>query len=56
MLRSTFHGPTIDYDVETTSGTITVTEPGRDPGRALDEGTNVHVLIDPDRAYLLARD
>jgi iron(III) transport system ATP-binding protein len=56
VLRSTFHGPTIDYDVETTSGTITVTEPGRDPREALDEGTNVHVLIDPDRAYLLARD
>ncbi|GAA0714128.1 ABC transporter ATP-binding protein [Dactylosporangium roseum] len=56
VLRSTFHGPSIDYEVETIGGTITVTEPGRDPRHALAEGTNVEVTIDPDRAYLLTRD
>lgn len=56
VLRSTFHGPAIDYEIETTSGTLTVTEPGRDPRQALREGTNVTVGIDPDRAYLLTRD
>ncbi|GAA4698589.1 ABC transporter ATP-binding protein [Phytohabitans rumicis] len=54
VLRSTFHGPTIDYEVETTSGTITVTEPGRDPRQLLVEGTNVDITIDQERAYLLA--
>ena len=56
VLRSTFHGPTIDYEVETTGGTITVTEPGVDPREALSEGTNVDVSFDPDRAYLLTQD
>jgi iron(III) transport system ATP-binding protein len=56
VLRSTFHGPTIDYEVETTGGTITVTEPGVDPREALAEGTNVDVSFDPDRAYLLTQD
>jgi len=56
VLRSTFHGPTVDYEVETTGGTITVTDPGRDPRDALAEGTNVGVAIDPERAYLLTRD
>ncbi|HSX99016.1 MAG TPA: ABC transporter ATP-binding protein [Streptomyces sp.] len=56
VLRSTFHGPTIDYEVETTGGTITVTEPGVDPREALTEGTNVDVTFDPDRAYLLTQD
>ncbi|MFJ8049642.1 TOBE domain-containing protein [Streptomyces luteogriseus] len=56
VLRSTFHGATIDYEVETTAGTITVTEPGVDPREALAEGTNVEVSFDQDRAYLLTRD
>jgi iron(III) transport system ATP-binding protein len=56
VLRSTFHGATIDYEVETTAGTITVTEPGVDPREALAEGTHVDVTFDPDRAYLLTRD
>jgi iron(III) transport system ATP-binding protein len=28
VLRSTFHGATVDYELETLAGTITVTEPG----------------------------
>ena len=56
VLRSTFHGATIDYEVETTAGTLTVTEPGVDPREALTEGTNVDITFDPDRAYLLTRD
>ncbi|MGW1269843.1 TOBE domain-containing protein, partial [Streptomyces sp. NPDC002491] len=55
VLRSTFHGPSTDYEVETTGGTITVTEPGVDPREALTEGTNVDVVLDPDRAYLLTQ-
>ncbi|MBO4205698.1 ABC transporter ATP-binding protein [Micromonospora echinofusca] len=56
VLRSTFHGPSIDYEVETTAGTVTVTEVGKDPREALGEGTNVDVTIDPERAYLLTQD
>ncbi len=56
VLRSTFHGPSIDYEVETTGGTITVTELGTDPGAAVAEGTNVDVSIAPDRTYLLHRE
>ncbi|WP_460064883.1 ABC transporter ATP-binding protein [Streptomyces sp. YKOK-I1] len=56
VLRSTFHGATIDYEVETTAGTMTVTEPGVDSREALAEGANVEVTFDPDRAYLLTRD
>ncbi|GAB2931254.1 ABC transporter ATP-binding protein [Micromonospora polyrhachis] len=56
VLRSTFHGPSIDYEVETTGGTITVTEAGRDPQDALSEGTNVDLAFDPERAYLLTRE
>ncbi|MGW0434730.1 ABC transporter ATP-binding protein [Micromonospora sp. NPDC003197] len=56
VLRSTFHGPSIDYEVETTGGTITVTEPGKDPRDALTEGTKVDVTFDPERAYLLTRE
>ncbi|GAB3158424.1 ABC transporter ATP-binding protein [Micromonospora sonneratiae] len=56
VLRSTFHGPSIDYEVETTGGTITVTEAGKDPRDALTEGTNVNVTFDPERAYLLTRE
>ncbi|MEH1017134.1 ABC transporter ATP-binding protein [Micromonospora sp. CPCC 206060] len=56
VLRSTFHGTTIDYEVETTSGTVTVTESGKDPGEAVAEGTNVDMTFDADRAYLLNRE
>jgi iron(III) transport system ATP-binding protein len=56
ILRSTFHGPTIDYEIETTSGTVTVIEPGRDPRNLLPEGTNVNLKVDPDRSWLLKRD
>jgi iron(III) transport system ATP-binding protein len=56
VLRSTFHGPAIDYEVETSAGTITVTKAGVDPREALAEGVNVTVTFDPDRAYLLTRD
>ena len=53
VLRSIFHGHTVDYDVETTSGTLSVTEAGPDPSRLLAAGTNVRVTIDPRKAYLL---
>ncbi|MGC4892277.1 ABC transporter ATP-binding protein [Micromonospora sp. DT31] len=56
VLRSTFHGPSIDYEVETTGGTVTVTEQGIDPRDAVAEGAAVNVTIDPERAYLLTRD
>ncbi|MBB5874172.1 iron(III) transport system ATP-binding protein [Allocatelliglobosispora scoriae] len=56
VLRTTFHGPTIDYEIETTGGTITVTEAGIDSRLALSEGTNVHLVLNPERAYLLTRD
>ncbi|WP_433385691.1 TOBE domain-containing protein [Micromonospora sp. KLBMP9576] len=56
VLRSTFHGPSIDYEVETTGGTITVTEQGIDPRDAVAEGAAVDVTFDPGRAYLLTRD
>ncbi|SCG57300.1 hypothetical protein [Micromonospora zamorensis] len=42
VLRSTFHGPSIDYEVETTGGTVTVTESGKDSREALAEGTHVN--------------
>jgi iron(III) transport system ATP-binding protein len=53
VLRSTFHGHTVDYDVETNSGTLSVTEAGPDPLRLLAAGTNVSVTIDPRRTYVL---
>ena len=56
VLSSTFHGDTVDYQVETSSGTLNVTEAGPDPTRLLAEGTNVTVTIDPRKAYLLPRD
>ncbi|MEU1395500.1 ABC transporter ATP-binding protein [Micromonospora zamorensis] len=56
VLRSTFHGPSIDYEVETTGGTVTVTESGKDSREALAEGTHVNVAIAADRAYLLNRE
>ncbi|AGZ43143.1 ABC transporter ATP-binding protein [Actinoplanes friuliensis] len=56
VLSATFHGDTVDYEVETSSGTLNVTEAGPEPGRLLTEGTNVTVTIDPRKAYLLPRD
>ncbi|RBQ15055.1 ABC transporter ATP-binding protein [Spongiactinospora rosea] len=55
VLRATFHGHSVDYEVETRAGTLAVTVPGPDPARLLGEGTNVTVTIDPERAYLLPR-
>jgi iron(III) transport system ATP-binding protein len=56
VLRSTFHGHSVDLDVETTSGTLSVTAPGSDPRRLPAEGTHVDVVIDPTRAFVLRRD
>jgi iron(III) transport system ATP-binding protein len=53
VLRATFHGHSVDYEVETTSGTLHVTDPGPDPDGLIAEGTNVAVTINPDRAYVL---
>jgi iron(III) transport system ATP-binding protein len=56
VLRSAFHGHSVDYDIETNSGTLSVTQSGPDPVRILTEGTHVHITIDPARAYLLRHD
>ncbi len=56
VLRTTFHGHSVDYEVETAVGTLSVTEPGPDPGRLLAEGTNVTVTIDPARSYVLSQE
>jgi iron(III) transport system ATP-binding protein len=56
VLRSTFHGHSVDHDVETTSGTLSVTAMGVDPRNLLAEGTNVDVVIDPNRAFVLRSD
>ncbi len=56
VLRSTFHGPTVDYEVETHNGTVTVVESGRDPWQLLPEGTSVNILLDAERSYLLPRE
>jgi iron(III) transport system ATP-binding protein len=53
VLRSTFHGHSVDYEVETISGTLHVTDAGPDPDRLLGVGTNVAVTLNPDRAYVL---
>ncbi|GAA4262800.1 ABC transporter ATP-binding protein [Dactylosporangium darangshiense] len=55
VLRSTFHGHTVDYEVETNTGTLSVTQLGPDPRKVLSEGTNVSISIDPGRAYLLTK-
>jgi iron(III) transport system ATP-binding protein len=56
VLRSTFHGPTIDYEIETKAGTLRATEQGVDPRDALPEGAPVDLSFDSGRAYLLPRD
>jgi iron(III) transport system ATP-binding protein len=53
VLRSTFHGHSVDYEVETTTGTLHVTDPGPDPDHLLGEGTNVTITVDPRRAYVM---
>ena len=53
VLRSTFHGHSVDYEVETTIGTLNVTNSGPNPGQLIGEGTNVTITIDQERAYLL---
>jgi iron(III) transport system ATP-binding protein len=53
VLRSTFHGPTVDYEIETRIGTVTIVEFGRDPSQRLPEGTSVNILLDAERSYLL---
>jgi iron(III) transport system ATP-binding protein len=53
VLRSTFHGHSVDYEVETTTGTLHVTEAGPDPDQLLGEGTNVTITVDPKRAYVM---
>jgi iron(III) transport system ATP-binding protein len=55
VLRGTFHGHSVDYEVETGAGTLAVTVPGPDPRRLLAEGANVSVSIDPARAYVLVK-
>ncbi|MFG1941374.1 ABC transporter ATP-binding protein [Nonomuraea sp. NPDC048826] len=55
VLRSTFHGHSVDYEVETSSGTLAVTLAGPEPRRMLDEGANVTVTVDPARAYVLGK-
>ncbi|WP_433359619.1 ABC transporter ATP-binding protein [Streptosporangium sp. CA-115845] len=56
VLRSTFHGHSVDYEVETNAGTLAVTVPGPEPRRLLAEGANVTVTVDPARAYVLNKD
>jgi iron(III) transport system ATP-binding protein len=53
VLRAVFHGHSIDYEVETTTGTLHVTDAGPDPDRQLAEGTNVAIAVDPRRAYVM---
>jgi iron(III) transport system ATP-binding protein len=53
VLRSTFHGHSVDYEVETISGTLHVTESGPDPNALIDIGTNVAITLSPDRSYVL---
>ena len=53
VLRSVFHGHTADYDVETTSGTLSVTDSVPTRCVCSPTVTNVRVIIDPRRAYLL---
>ncbi|NRQ32794.1 ABC transporter ATP-binding protein [Nonomuraea sp. NN258] len=55
VLRATFHGHSVDYEVETRAGTLSVTVPGPDPQGLLAEGTNVTVTADPARAYVLTK-
>ncbi len=55
VLRATFHGHSVDYEVETNAGTLSVTVPGPDPRRLIDEGANVTVTLDPARAYVLTK-
>jgi iron(III) transport system ATP-binding protein len=56
ILRSAFHGHSVDYEVETSRGTLTVADAGPDPRGLLGEGVNVHVSIDPLRAFLIGSD
>jgi ABC-type Fe3+/spermidine/putrescine transport system ATPase subunit len=56
VLTATFHGDSAEYEVETSSGTLTVIEAGPDPRRIFPEGTNVAITIDPERAYVLRRE
>lgn len=53
VLRSTFHGHSVDYEVETISGTLHVTDSGPDPNALIDVGTNVAITLNPDRCYVL---
>ncbi|MET9251124.1 TOBE domain-containing protein [Nonomuraea sp. NPDC003709] len=53
--RAAFHGHSVDYEVETASGTLLVTVPGPDPQGLPAEGTNVTVAIDPGRAHVLTK-
>jgi hypothetical protein len=46
----------VDYEVETRSGTLSVTVPGPDPTGFLTVGTQVNVRVDPRRAFVLAGD
>ncbi|MFF4621895.1 TOBE domain-containing protein [Nonomuraea jabiensis] len=55
VARTAFHGHSVDYEVETASGTLLVTVPGPDPQGLPAEGTNVTVGIDPGRAYVLTK-
>jgi iron(III) transport system ATP-binding protein len=56
ILRSAFHGHSVDYEVETSRGTLTVADAGPDPRGLLGEGVNVRVGIDPLRAFLIGSD
>ncbi|MFI6477556.1 ABC transporter ATP-binding protein [Nonomuraea sp. NPDC050663] len=55
VLGVTFHGASVDYQVETAGGTLTCTVAGPHPGELLAEGTNVTVSFAADRAYALPR-
>jgi iron(III) transport system ATP-binding protein len=53
VLRSTFHGHSVDYEVDTVDGTLSVAVSNPDPTRLLADGTRVDVHIDADRACVL---
>ncbi|GII95033.1 ABC transporter ATP-binding protein [Sinosporangium siamense] len=55
ILNRTFHGASVDYEIETAGGTVTAAVPAPHPAVLLTEGTPVTVTFAPDRAYVLPR-
>jgi iron(III) transport system ATP-binding protein len=55
ILSAVFHGPTAEYEVETSTGTLTVSAPRPEPGRMLSEGVSVTIELDEHRLYVLSK-